>query len=188
MALDSEGRLWVADTGNSRFAIFDPDGTFIEYWEHRGTGPGEFILQLNGGLGQIAFAPDGSFYVLDVGNHRVEHFDQQRKFIKSWGSFGSGAGEFIAPGGLAVDAHGVVYVQDSVRGVIESYDKDGRVLGSIDDDPSSPAGSNTANSLAIDEQGNYYVSDCCSAGNQVQKLDPTGALLMTYGAAGTGPG
>jgi tripartite motif-containing protein 71 len=80
----------------------------------------------------------------------------------------------------------VVYVLDGVRGVIESYDQDGNVLDSIDDDRSSPAGFNTACSLSLDRQGNFYVSDCCSAGNQVQELDPTGTLLQTFGATGTG--
>jgi DNA-binding beta-propeller fold protein YncE len=189
-ALDTEGRLWVADTGNSRFAIFDPDGNFIEYWEHRGSGVGEFILERSNGdgYGAIEFAPDGSFYVLDVGNRRVEHFDQQRNFIKAWGGFGTAPGTFSDPIGLDVDANGVVYVLDDVRGVIERYDKNGNVLGSIDDNPLSAPGFNTANSLSLDAAGNFYVSDCCSAGNQVQKLDPTGVLLVTYGAAGTGPG
>jgi DNA-binding beta-propeller fold protein YncE len=190
MAIDPKGRLWVADTGNSRFAIFEPDGTFVEYWEHRGSGVGEFNLERSNGdgFGAIAFAPDGSFYVLDVGNYRVEHFDQQRKYLNAWGGFGSTPGKFSQPSGLAVDAQGVVYVLDDARGVIEWYDAEGNVLGSVDDNPSSPPGSNTVNSFSLDEQGNFYVSDCCSAGNQVQKLDPTGALLVTFGAKGIGPG
>src|SRR3954454_6166095 len=109
MALDPQGHLWVADTGNSRFAILEPDGTFVEYWEHRGTGVGEFNLQRSNGdgFGAIAFAPDGSFYVLDVGNHRVEHFAKDRSFIKAWGGFGTTPGTYTDPIGLAVDAHGV---------------------------------------------------------------------------------
>jgi outer membrane protein assembly factor BamB len=101
MAIDPKGRLWVADTGNSRFAIFDPDSTFVEYWEHRGSGRGEFLLQQSNGdgCGAIAFAPDGSFYVLDCGNYRVEHFDKNRTFIKDWGSFGTvQASSSVRPG------------------------------------------------------------------------------------------
>jgi outer membrane protein assembly factor BamB len=190
IAIDPKGSLWVADTANSRFAIFDPDGNFVEYWEHRGSGRGEFLLQRSNGdgYGQLVFAPDGSFYVLDVGNHRVEQFAKDRSFIKAWGGFGSAPGTYTDPIGLAVDAQGVVYVLDDVRGVIERYDKDGKVLGSIDSNPSKPPGFNTANSLSLDGQGNYYVSACCSAGNYVQKLDPSGVLLTTYGAAGSGAG
>ena len=42
--------------------------------------------------------------------------------------------------------------------------------------------------LALDSAGNHYVSDCCSAGNQVERLDPTGALVQTIGGPGNGPG
>jgi tripartite motif-containing protein 71 len=200
MALDSEGRLWVADTGNSQFAVFEPDGTFVEYWEHRGTGVGEFILdRSNGdGFGAIAFAPDGSFYVLDVGNHRVEHFDKGRKFVKSWGSFGSDAGEFIDPVGLAVDPEGVVYVIDDKRnvpgstatqvlGVVERYDANGTVLDSITAYPDAPFGYESAAAFAVDDQGNVYTSTF-RVGARVEKLDPSGAVLAKFGSKGIGPG
>jgi outer membrane protein assembly factor BamB len=189
MAIDAQDRLWVADTGNSRFAIFDPDGTFVEYWEHRGTGVGEFILQRpssGDGYGAIAYAPDGTFYVLDVGNFRVEHFDAQRHLIKAWGGFGDTQGKFQEPVSIVVDATGVVSVLDDVRDVVEHYDQDGTVLGSFKAHPTSSSGLSTANSLAIDSKGNFYVSDCCSAGNQVQKLDPDGKLLLTIGPDGPG--
>jgi sugar lactone lactonase YvrE len=187
MAIDPTGRLWVADTGNSRFAIFDPDGTFVEYWEHRGTGVGEFILDRSdgSGFGAIAFAPDGSFYVLDVGNHRVEHFDKQRTFIKAWGSFGSNAGEFIDPYGLAVDPNGVVYVIDDKRDVVERYDADGTVLGSIKAYPDVPP-EHSAPTFVVDGVGDLYTST--NDPSQVQKLDPSGTALVTFGSKGTGPG
>jgi outer membrane protein assembly factor BamB len=188
VAIDPQGHVWVADTGNSRFAIFDPDGKFVEYWEHRGTGVGEFILERSNGdgYGAIAFAPDGSFYVLDVGNRRVEHFDKQRVFMSAWGGFGTGPGLYEDPIGLAVDSLGVVYVLDDTRNVVESYDAKGHVIATLDAHPGGTGGYNSANSLSIDALGNFYISDCCSAGNQVQKLDSSGALLATIGA--TRPG
>jgi tripartite motif-containing protein 71 len=191
LALDPQGRLWVADTGNSRFAIFDPDGTFIEYWEHRGTGVGEFILQRsNGGdgYGAVAFAPDGSFYVLDTGNRRVEHFDKNRKFVASWGAFGQNPGQFMDPIGIAVNATGVIYVQDDIRDVVEWYDKDGDVLGSFDIHPRVSGQFNSSNGtgLALDAQGDIYISDLTPY--EVLKFDPTGRLLARIGSAGSGAG
>jgi tripartite motif-containing protein 71 len=179
MAIDPDGRLWVADTGNSRFAIFEPDGTFVEYWEHRGTGVGEFILQTPCcQRGAVAFAPDGSFYVLDVGNRRVEHFDNQRTFIGSWGSFGNEPGHYEDQQGIAVDTAGVVYVEDGLRGVVEWYDKDGNVLGSF----VVPVNSG---GVTIDAQGSLYVT---TGQPEVEKFDAAGTLLATVGSPGTGPG
>ena len=43
----------------------------------------------------VAFTPDGDFYVSDgYGNSRVHHFDPDRKLIRSWGEPGSGPGQF----------------------------------------------------------------------------------------------
>jgi tripartite motif-containing protein 71 len=189
MALDPTGQLWVADTGNSRFAIFDPDGTFIEYWEHRGSGEGEFLLEgLNGnGFGAIAFAPDGSFYVLDVGNHRVEHFDRERKFISAWGGFGNNPGKFIDPIGLAVNSKGVIYVIDDKRNVVERYDPDGTVLGQINPYQDAPTGYESAATFVVDADGNVYIG-IWRVKNEVVKLDPSGARVGTFGSTGSGPG
>ena len=43
MALDSKGRLFVADRGNSRIQIFDQDGKFIDQWKQFGRPSGLFI-------------------------------------------------------------------------------------------------------------------------------------------------
>jgi tripartite motif-containing protein 71 len=189
MALDPDGRLWVADTGNSRFAIFDPDGTFIEYWEHRGSGEGEFLLERSNGdgFGAIAFAPDGSFYVLDVGNHRVEHFDRERKFIFAWGGFGGDAGKFIDPVGLAVNSQGVIYVIDDKRDVVERYEPDGTVLGQINPYQDAPTGYDSAGPFVVDAYGNVYTG-IWRVRNEVMKLDPSGARIGTFGSTGSGPG
>jgi tripartite motif-containing protein 71 len=189
MALDPTGRLWVADTGNSRFAIFDPDGTFIEYWEHRGSGEGEFLLERSNGdgFGGIAFAPDGSFYVLDVGNHRVEHFDRERKFISAWGGFGSEPGKFIDPVGLVVNSKGVVYVIDDNRNVVERYDPDGTVLGQINPYQDAPTGYESAGPFVVDADGNVYTG-IWRVRNEVMKLDPSGARVGRFGSTGSGPG
>jgi diacylglycerol O-acyltransferase / trehalose O-mycolyltransferase len=187
MAIDPQGRLWVADTGNSRFAIFTPEGAFVEYWGTKGSGDGEFDLQRDGGdgYGAIEFAPDGSFYVLDVGNLRVQHFDSDRQLLGSWGGPGPGPGQYKDPIGLAVDAAGVVYVLDDQRALVEMYDADGTVLGSFDP---HLAGRNSANASALDAQGNLVIDACCMAGNHIQRVDPSGALLQVIGAEGIGDG
>ena len=94
----------------------------------RASGDGEFDLTRANGdpYGMVAFAPDGSFYVLDAGNRRIQQFDADRTFLRAWGSFGTGPGQFNDPVGLAVDADGNVHVLDDVRGVIETFDADGQ--------------------------------------------------------------
>ena len=186
MAYDPDGRIWAVDPVASRFAIFDADGRFIEYWGEPGTGDGQFILgRENGdGYGDIAFAPDGSFYVLDVGNRRVDRFDAKRKFVLSWGGFGTGPGQFNNPVGIEVDNDGFVYVVDDVRGVLEKYDSKGKVISTVDVFSNTHHGFNAANCFTMDKDGNAYIGQLNP--NQVAKFDPTGKLLLVFGASGPG--
>jgi outer membrane protein assembly factor BamB len=188
IARDPQGRLWVSDAATDRFAIFKPDGTFVEYWGTSGTGDGQFNLHRSNGdsYGSIAFAPDGSFLVLDVGNERVQVFDAKRRFVRAWGGFGSDAGRYIDPVDIAVGPDGRVHVLDDVRGVIETYDMSGKVIGSFDAFVNAGHGANTANAMAIDAAGNFYVSDIDPS--QVERFDPTGKLTVTFGSPGNGPG
>jgi sugar lactone lactonase YvrE len=41
--MDSRGRLFVADRGNSRIQIFDQDGKFLEEWKQFGRPSGLYI-------------------------------------------------------------------------------------------------------------------------------------------------
>ena len=46
-------------------------------------------------------------------NHRIQKFSSDGTFLATWGSYGSGNGQFYYPGGVAVDGSGNVYVADT---------------------------------------------------------------------------
>jgi outer membrane protein assembly factor BamB len=188
MAFDPQGRLWVVDNGNDRFQIFDQDGTFLEAWGEPGSGDGQFQFnRSNGdGYGGIAFTPDGSFYVLDPGSHRVQKFDANRAFVTNWGGIGREPGQFMGPIGIAVAPDGTVWVADDVGDRIHHFDADGNALGGFDPRPESDPGSMWSNGLAIDREGNLYVSD--AAGYQVRVFAPDGTEIQTLGERGDGMG
>ncbi len=178
---DPSGRLWAADPPNGRFAIFNPDGSFREYWGESGDGAGQFNLRrANGdGYGGIAFAKDGSFFVLDVGNDRVEAFDSARHFVRSWGGFGTGPGEYNDPVGIAVGPDGLVYVLDDVRGVVEKYRADGSIAGSFSAYSNLPGAIGSSNGLFIGPDGLVYVGQV-EAG-QIAVFEASGALVRSFG-------
>ena len=128
------GNVWVASSFDNQYWIFSPDGKFLEAWGTPGKGPGQFKLTTNDprpdAVGAIAFAPDGSFYVVDNGNYRVEKFDKDRHFVTMWGSFGSGDGQFANPKGIATDGQ-TVYVADDPRFDIQAFDTNGGFLRSF---------------------------------------------------------
>jgi len=179
-----DGRIWALEGPRDRISIFESNGTFVESWGGPGKGDGQFDLTRGNGdpYGALAFAPDGSFYVLDVGNHRVQHFGADRTFLGAWGSFGSGPGAFNDPVGIVVDDQGIVSVLDDTRNVIESYDASGSVVGSIEAFPSMPINGG-ANRLSLGPNGDFFVS--MVGPNQVLELDRDGSLVRIFGAPGT---
>src|SRR5690606_1583706 len=69
VAVDSEGRVFVADTGNKRIVIFDEDGNYITQFGTGGFDPGQFDEPVG-----VAIASDGTVYVTDTWNQRVQSF------------------------------------------------------------------------------------------------------------------
>ena len=57
--------------------------------------------------------PAGTLLVTDTGNHRIERFDADGKFLAAYGGRGAGDGQFAEPAGIAVDKGGNFYVADT---------------------------------------------------------------------------
>ena len=72
VAFGPGGFMAVADTGNHRVQVFNPDGTFAFALGLRGEGPGEFYWPEG-----LAFGPGGLLAVADMGNNRVQVFRLQ---------------------------------------------------------------------------------------------------------------
>jgi len=71
---------------------------------------------------KLAVAPGGDLYVTDgYGNARVHHFDAEGALIGSWGSPGTGPGEFHLPHGLAIGPDGRVYICDRENDRIQVF-------------------------------------------------------------------
>ena len=57
-------------------------------------------------------ASDGSVYIVDNNNHRIQTFTSEGVFVSKWDTAGVGDGEFSGPEGVGVDSDGSVYVSD----------------------------------------------------------------------------
>ncbi len=154
-----------------------------------GTGEGEFSAPRG-----IAFAPDGTFYVADSRNHRIEHFDADGKFINMWGQFGDSTfddlpgGIFNEPWGVAVGPDGSVYVSDTWNHRIQKFEADGTPItrwgyyGQAEDGFAfwGPRG------IAVDTEGNVFVSD--TGNKRIVKFDSDGLFITEFGTTGMGIG
>ncbi len=98
-----------------------PDGTFIAEWK----GPELGFY----GPRRIAVGPDDSIYVVDQGHNRIAKFSPGGEVLASWGSKGSGDGQFDDPTSVAVDPiTNKVYVADPRNKRIQLFDSTGRFL------------------------------------------------------------
>lgn len=151
-----DGKLWVSAEWDSTFWIIDPNGKYLESWGTPGKGEGQFDFPVkDDGWGAVAFDPDGTFYVADAGNRRVQKFDKDRHFIKAWGSFGTDDGQFATPALISSDGKGHVYVSDEVRLDVQEFSSDGSYIRTL-------AADYVADDLlatAIDARGHVYVDN-----------------------------
>jgi DNA-binding beta-propeller fold protein YncE len=194
VAVGSDGTLYVADTGNNRIEEFSPQGQFIRAWGSTckliennqgcvGNGQGQF----NEPWG-IAVGSDGSVYVSDTWNSRVQKFDREGRFQTMWGVFQSTNGALSDPGAMygpravAVGQDGLVYVMDTGNKRVQSFKPDGTFVaqygggGVTDGTFDEPVG------LAQDASGNWYVTDTWN--HRVQKFDAGWNYLSQWPIAG----
>jgi sugar lactone lactonase YvrE len=68
----------------------------------------------------------GNLYVLDTGNHRIQKFGPDGKYLVTYGRQGQGPGEFYYPAWLAIDAKGFIYVTDPNNQRIQVLTPDGK--------------------------------------------------------------
>ena len=108
LCVDSQDRIYVADSCNHRIQIFSPDGTFLRAHGKAGKGIGELSYPYD-----ICVDKAGRQYVCEFGNSRIQVFDSNDKPIEIIGGPGSEPGRFSNPWGVALDSAGDLYVADS---------------------------------------------------------------------------
>jgi sugar lactone lactonase YvrE len=79
----------------------------------------------------IAVDGVGNLYVLDTGNHRVQKFGPDGKYLATYGRQGQGPGEFYYPAWVAVDAKGFIYVTDPNNQRVQVLTPDGKDFRTI---------------------------------------------------------
>ena len=154
LGIDGE-RLYIADSGNGRIAIFNLRGEFID----------EIALAPPSGRTAL---PEPSALSLDDGvlswsdrrYHRVCRHDlDSGKAMACWGERGEGRAAFQFPFQLASDADGYIHVVDVLNARVQVFDSAGRRFGQIGRFGLADGELFRPNGLAFDGAGQLYVSD-----------------------------
>ncbi|MCC6298330.1 MAG: TIGR03663 family protein [Anaerolineales bacterium] len=167
IAAGQDGDLYVADSNNHRILRIAADGSLLNEW-----GTFADLSQGDAPLGTffepwgVAVGPDGSVYVTDTWNNRVQKFSKDGKPIKAWGEFGQPAPEFPnsgyffwGPRGIAVDSKGRVLVADTGNKRIVVYDVDGNYVTEFGSGGFDPGQFDEPVGVAVGSDGTVYVTD-----------------------------
>jgi DNA-binding CsgD family transcriptional regulator/DNA-binding beta-propeller fold protein YncE len=160
----------IASNGTSSVRSSPPVGALKLVWDTYGAEhPFSFP-------GPIALGSHGTVYVLDRGHDSVQELDSNGSYVTSWGGRGQGKGQFIvycptsscppactsgcraAPGSIAVDREGRVWVLDYV-GRVQVFDDAGDRLFGWGQKGSGQGELQGDGSIAFDSAGNVVIAD-----------------------------
>jgi DNA-binding beta-propeller fold protein YncE len=133
IAFASTGDVYISDGyGNARVVKFSKDGKFIQAWGKHGTGPGEFNT-----VHSVGVDSQGTVYVSDRENNRIQIFDANGKYLREWNNLGATQNLFITP----EDEMWIITHRDNIENL--TYDtlagrimkvdiKTGKILGAME--------------------------------------------------------
>ena len=181
IAIAPDGSMYIADAFNHRIQHLDQDGSVLQIWgsfadQAQGVAPGGTFYEPWG----LALAPDGTLYVADTWNHRIQHFTAEGEFIEQFGYFGQAETEyaFWGPRDVLVDDEGRLYVMDTGNKRVVIFAPDGEYLtefgmfGLAEGEFDEPV------SLAIDDEQRLYITDTWNQRVQIFEPDPTGEYVF----------
>ena len=154
VAIDGEGSIYVADTGNKRVVKYDPNGVLLG--AAGGFGQDDGKLQEPVG---IALDGEGHLYVADTWNHRVQVFDSELGFIRAWDVEAWWSTSVNNKPYLALDTEGHVYVTDPEGYRVIEFSREGEVLSVWGQHGADLASTNLPTGIEVDGLGRILVSD-----------------------------
>src|SRR6185295_11474113 len=186
MCLGQDGDVYVANRGNE-----NNFGMRVNHVKVGGPGEEELLAEF-ATYGEkdencvwpfgVAVGKNGDVYVTDEWKNSVSVFDQKGKFIRKWGTSGSGPGELKGPAGIVCESSGNLIVVDSGNNRLQVFTPEGKLIAQYGKAGSGEGEFNKPWGITLDKDGNIYVADWKN--HRVQKLSPEGKPLMSIGSFG----
>jgi sugar lactone lactonase YvrE len=161
-----------------------------------------------GSTASVTLAPDGTLWVMDrcgspaVGGSSCDGASATINPIFQFDTAGNrlkniGAGLFVAPHKLTIDADGNLWVADNGGHQVFKLDQNGKVLMTLGQRGKVGSGHDLFDApteVAVATNGDFYVADGHTGGGgpdgnaRIVKFDKTGKFLKAWGRKGMGPG
>ncbi len=200
VAVDNQGRVYVADPGNNLVMRFTPNGNLTviagngQQAYNGDGGPATFasLAQPSG----IALDPSGNVYIAERYSAVIRRIavDGTISTVAGTGSMGFADGPaktaaFRHPVAIAFDAAGNLYIADdqdhrirklSVDGIVSTIAGTGQPGFSGDNGPATSAALNAPEGVAVDSRGNIYIAD--AANSRIRKI--SNGVITTVAGSG----
>ena len=148
------------------------------------------ILTIDGGLDKprgVAINKMGEVVVTECGRHCVSVFSSLGVKLRSFGTQGSGHGQFDIPSGVAVDGEENILVADCLNHRIQKFTSEGQFLTSVGTKGSGPLKFNSPIDIALNASINkvYLLNE---GSHHVQVLNSDLTFSSIFGKKGSGKG
>ncbi|MFZ1130180.1 MAG: SMP-30/gluconolactonase/LRE family protein [Terriglobales bacterium] len=161
LAIDRENRqLYVSDVELDQVLVYDADSLKLKRkmgttgHNHELTTPGDFAKPTG-----LAVDSEGNLYVCDTLNDRIEIFDADGKFIKTFGKNGDGPGYFARPKGVAIDSDDHIWVADGMQDRVQVFNQETQLLISFGGHGLLPGQFQGIVNIAIDKNNRVFTSE-----------------------------
>jgi len=178
--VDSEGNVYILDSGNYLVKKFDREGNFLFSFGNKGQGPGEF-----GSLSKLEIDRDDNLYITDFSNSTVHIFDNNGKLIKGIKDkkIRPRVIKLLNNGDFALFSRSIIIIGDDekpeAKNLLKIMDREGNIKSEFlkervyDDNMMQSIGNSI--SFVLDEEENYYVS--FNSQNRIEKYSNSGKLI-----------
>ena len=164
LTLVSDNRLLVADTGNHRLQLLDRQGQFLAQIGSAGA----VLGFMNEPVG-LATGPDGSVYLADTWNGRIQKFSPDLIAEAEWPVDAWSGQSIVNKPYIAVDSQNRVYITDPEGYRVLVLDGEGNYLAQFGTFGTESSNFALPNGIAIDAQDNVYIADADN--NRILKFE-----------------
>jgi streptogramin lyase len=204
IATDNAGSLYIYENATQQLLKLNADFTISIVAGSLELGPPVPILIPGAGVLEgpagLAVGSDGSIYVADLGNNRIQKVSPDRTITPIAGTGERGprgddgaalSAQLDRPRGLALDSKGNLYIADSGNNRIRKVNYRTNTITTVagsgiagysgDGKPATEAELNLPSGVAVDSRDNLYIAD--TGNNRIRRVGTNGIIITV---AGTG--
>jgi len=163
VAFDSDGNIYIADTGHARILVFRSSGQYLRKIGKKGFGKGELMEPVG-----VTVSKDGRVYIADKALNKVSVYSPAGRLENEFKVM-LPLKPHVANSKLYLATYGHVMIYDLKGRELAKWGRKGRNQGDLD----SPTG------IAVNKNGDVFVSDTFNL--RLQAFSRNGEVLWTQG-------